>query len=123
MTQRPQRFTRSDPHSPCATLLLSGLRLAADALAGGNKTDMARAAILSLWLAEPESRPTLYKVYRSIFLTTEGTVRQKLAGKDAQAVPGVLEVLESSEEHTSELQSRMRSSYDVLCFKKNNKNT
>src|SRR3546814_6912575 len=44
------------------------------------------------------------------------------AGKTAlDAVPAAINVLERSEEHTSELQSLMRNSYAVLCLKKKKK--
>lgn len=91
-----------------AALDLLGLRLAVDALSTGNKTDKARALVLSRWLAEPANRATLYKEYRGVFLTAEGAVRKSLAGKEAQAVPGVLEVLESEAERLLALEERIR---------------
>src|SRR3546814_7276358 len=46
-----------------------------------------------------------------------------LVSDDAQRTMNThLRISERSEEHTSELQSLMRISYDVFCLKKNNKN-
>src|SRR3546814_6739997 len=47
-----------------------------------------------------------------------GVLKPKLAG---QADMGQVSALVRSEEHTSELQSLMRSSYAVFCLKKTNK--
>jgi ATP-dependent helicase/nuclease subunit A len=91
-----------------AALDLLGLRLAADALATGTKTDKARGLVLSRWLAEPGNRAALYKDYRSIYLTADGDIRQKLAGKEAQQVGGVIDILESEAERLLALEERIR---------------
>src|SRR3546814_2572726 len=48
--------------------------------------------------------------------------RMQLANKDFERAGPVIDTLERSEEHTSELQSLMRSSYAVFCLKKNKQN-
>src|SRR3546814_5416763 len=44
--------------------------------------------------------------------------RELCPGEPAHLVDGLLQALKRSEEHTSELQSLMRISYDVFCLKK-----
>src|SRR3546814_7333542 len=46
-------------------------------------------------------------------------VRGELSGAKASVAPAKAGAAVRSEEHTSELQSLMRSSYDVFCLKKN----
>ena len=92
-----------------AALDLMGLRLAADALATGSKTDKARAAVLARWLAEPQNRAALYDDYRNVYLTaTDGSIRKTLATKEAAKIAGVLEVLESEAERLLALEDRLR---------------
>src|SRR3546814_2408866 len=89
MIRRPPRTTRTDPLFPYTTLFRSW------SSAGGRRT-MARWPCASL-----------ARRGRASFLsTTSSPVLQKRRGRPR------------SEEHTSELQSLMRSSYAVFCLKK-----
>ena len=87
---------------------LLGLRLAADALSAGTKTDRERAAILARWLAEPPARAMSYEQYKTIFLTAEGAIRKQLAGKEALQVAGVLGALECEAERVFALEEKLR---------------
>ena len=91
-----------------AALDLLGLRLAAEALAEGSKTDRERAAALSRWLAEPEHRAAMYKTYRSQFITQKGTINARLATQGVAKTPGVLEILENEAERLLALEERIR---------------
>src|SRR3546814_7152086 len=53
----------------------------------------------------------------------EGVAKPRTRPRDERAVVHVEFVLRRSEEHTSELQSLMRSSYAVFCLKKKKKPT
>ncbi len=83
------------------------LRQAAAALAGGLKTDQARGAGISAWLAEPERRGETFENYANQFLT-EGAIRAKLATKDIAAQPGVLEALQAEAERLVDVMNRLK---------------
>lgn len=92
-----------------AALDLFGLRLAAEALVNGTKSDQKNAAVLARWLADPATRVARFKEYRSVFLTQDGAIRQRLAGKEAQQrFPGVTRILESEAERILILERRLR---------------
>src|SRR3546814_10106416 len=114
MIRRPPGSTRTDTRFPYTTLFRSteGLKQALslhgfDAAFGGARRDeeksRAKERILSFRSAnhrwDPKNqRPELWRLY------------------NMKMKPG-----ERSEEHTSELQSLMRTSYAVFCLKKKNK--
>src|SRR3546814_9098911 len=107
MIRRPPRSTRTDPLFPYATLFLS-LDPALDVIHGGD---------VGAWIK------TAYALKaRHLNKIT------KKASYDPQAVLAALDnayvSADRSEEHTSELQSLMRSSYAVFCLtKQKNNNT
>src|SRR3546814_9739960 len=127
MIRRPPRSTRTDPLSPYTTLFrsqLDGLTLGAGARHRGESY-----ANDANTLTVPDS--TIYDLYGSYQLT-EG-VRLNLTAiniADERYVTGCQTEyvcsygsgrelrLARSEEHTSELQSLMRSSYAAFCLKK-----
>jgi ATP-dependent helicase/nuclease subunit A len=67
----------------------AGLRMSADALAEGSRTDRQRAAILARWCDSAMQRRNILDQYIGAFLTDEGAVRQVLItrGAAAKAVP------------------------------------
>ena len=83
------------------------LRRAAVALAGGLKTDQARGAGISAWLAEPARRSETFENYANQFLT-EGAIRTKLATKDIAAQPGVLAALQAEAERLVDAVNRLK---------------
>src|SRR3546814_2926515 len=90
MIRRPPRSTRTDTLFPYTTLFRSDL---VRRLVGAGETDRGRGAGGCVHLG-----------------------RSRLDGLPAEEGSGA----GRSEEHTSELQSLMRSSYAVFCLKKNN---
>src|SRR3546814_10047380 len=124
MIQRPPRSTRSDTLFPYTTLFRStgrdpfpafvaartgGHRAQAAALCrgagGGGAGNGAR--------LDRSPPPELFR---------RGRAAASLAGRDRRTVAAQLP-FGRSEEHTSELQSLMRTSYAVFCLKKNTKQT
>ena len=72
----------------------SGLRLAARALARGEKENKAYSELILQWLDQPEVRPALLDDYRAVFFTQQGKPRKKIAGKAAvTAMPDIDAVL------------------------------
>src|SRR3546814_10770851 len=108
MIRRPPRPTRTDTPFPYTTLVRAlGLETGRPILAVDPAA--ARAALEALpWVASA-----------SVERQLPGTVYIRLTERAPLALwqdQGVIQV--RSEEHTSELQSLMRSSYDVFCLKK-----
>src|SRR3546814_20523381 len=60
--------------------------------------------------------------YTTLFRSNRVTVRGVAANRSKKCLRSAAGTSQRSEEHTSELQSLMRISYDVFCLKKNNKN-
>ncbi|MBB6253610.1 double-strand break repair helicase AddA [Nitrospirillum iridis] len=88
---------------------VSGLRAACVALAVGTKTDVERGLAVQLWLDQADRRLAEFDTWRRQFLTAEGTVRAKLAGKDATAAnPRAPEILAREGERLVALQERLR---------------
>src|SRR3546814_4292164 len=108
MIRRPPRSTRTDTLFPYTTLFRSGPRLrGATALVAGVLA-LAAFALPAGW-SPPRPAPET--------LAAERLVWQPL---DATAIAGLVaggQVVFRSEEHTSELQSLMRTSYTVFCLK------
>ena len=72
----------------------AGLRLAARALARGEKENKAYSELILQWLDQPDARPALLDDYRAVFFTQQGRPRKKIAGKAAvTAMPGIDSVL------------------------------
>src|SRR3546814_4425449 len=96
MIRRPPRSTRTDTLFPYTTLFRSRLQ-PADFVVEIQRLRLADGSPISLELAQfpADAFP--------------GLLEQQLGGS----------IYERSEEHTSELQSLMRISYAVFCFKKN----
>ncbi|MEE3626296.1 UvrD-helicase domain-containing protein [Nitrospirillum sp. BR 11752] len=88
---------------------VTGLRAACAALAVGTKTDVERGLAIQLWLDQPERRLADFDTWRRQFLTAEGTVRAKLAGKDATAAnPRTPDILAQEGARLVALQERLR---------------
>ncbi len=69
------------------------LRVAARALIGGGKTDVARGEAIAAWL-DAEDRSAAMGGYKSAFFTEKGEIRKALASKATiKAMPGVVDVL------------------------------
>src|SRR3546814_5576496 len=129
MIRRPPRSTRTDTLFPYTTLFRSGSAPAADAA----RADIA-AAEAGRTIAGLRPNPTvsteveniagtgLYRGLRGAETTVGVSIPIELGGKrsariavaDARTTRAQLR----SEEHTSELQSLMRTSYAVFCLKK-----
>ncbi len=73
------------------------LKFAADVLAEGTKTDVEKAEKVYAWLAaEPLDRPRCYDDYRSVFLTSEGSLRKTLATKGTiNRAPAIADILQN----------------------------
>ncbi len=65
-----------------------GLGNCVEALLAGQKTDGERGRIVADWLADPAARAGGFAAYAKAWLTTEGTVRARLATKAIDAVFG-----------------------------------
>src|SRR3546814_17928279 len=104
MIRRPPRSTRTDTLFPYTTLFRSG--------GSASKPGGARRIGCAAWRSEDGVPGTADPAFFLLLLVAGGDF---LAGQQAVGV-GV----PRSEEHTSELQSLMRSSYAVFCLKKKN---
>src|SRR3546814_2293011 len=105
MIRRPPRSTRTDTLFPYTTLFRSfGLVVAHVA------------AQVGLTAADGADRVHQFVRRRTLGHEASRTGRQRVLHVQRA-------VVHRSEEHTSELQSLMRSSYAVFCLKKKNKNT
>src|SRR3546814_2448881 len=115
MIRRPPRSTRTDTLFPYTTLFRSAHDLDALALADGEGVDVAlgieRQAVGLADLAHPRGQ-------RAAVLGLVQPERHVLQNRHRLEER---EMLERSEEHTSELQSLMRISYAVFCLKKKQK--
>src|SRR3546814_9202262 len=115
MLRRPPRFTRTDTLVPYTTLFRSRLACLPDGgfrPAAGQKLD--RAAIAS----------ALMPVMTRLPAQTDVKIKpQDIVAPIGRAfvprISGIRYGVRRSEEHTSELQSLMRTSYAVFCLKKN----
>src|SRR3546814_9692744 len=123
MRRRPPRSTRTDTLLPYTTLFRSAagrLRRVAHSWAGSQRERLGRAVQLQLPGRQPAAVAALEHQVVAL-----GGVDGALAGQRVQADGMIRQRRGSeprSEEHTSELQSLMRSSYAVFCLKKK-KNT
>src|SRR3546814_6143542 len=100
MLLHPPRSTRPDTLFPYTTLFLS--------------IEAARATTRRGWRFDRESPAVARIARRPVLLDRHAFLAPARCGPQ----PG-----QRSEEHTSELQSLMRSSYAVFCLKKKNNNT
>src|SRR3546814_5637546 len=100
MIRRPPRSTRTDTLFPYTTLFRS-MRVPLGAPSVGVSSKKSRPWTKSKPLVMDETK-----------FTPISFIRSRLTSA----------ILTRSEEHTSELQSLMRNSYAVFCFKKKNKN-
>ena len=94
-----------------AALDLMGLRLAAQALAAGTKTDAARAVVLAQWLtAAPEVRKAMLSKYAEQFLAYDLTSIRKtlITGATLKKNPGTDAILESEASRLLAAQTRWR---------------
>src|SRR3546814_5658913 len=107
MIRRPPRSTRTDTLFPYTTLFRSGLegRSPHRVMLGGGKPPKDWSAIVA-----PDDISTLSQ---TDFLMVEGGAQTASAFLKKDLVDRLLR----SEEHTSELQSLMRTSYAVFCLK------
>src|SRR3546814_7004042 len=122
MIRRPPRSTRTDTLFPT--------RRSSDLIFGENgsgKSGYARAArrlctsriaskLLGNVFAEQEEPPTV--TFATKIGDAEPMTHQWTEGDDLPGACAHMAFLDRSEEHTSELQSLMRISYDVFCLKK-----
>lgn len=96
----------------CEDMAFDGanLKSAASALSGGTKTDIARAEILSSWLArDGEARVKMFSEYSLAFLTAAGTIRAKLATKTvSESNPTAIETLAREAERLVNLLDKLR---------------
>ncbi len=84
------------------------LRCAAEALAGGGKSDQERSAGIAAWLESPPARTAGFEAYATLYLTAEGTVRKTLATQPVAAIAGILESLQQEAERLLGLVARIR---------------
>ncbi len=93
---------------------LMGLRLAAQALAGGSGPEQAKAKILGAWLGDPLGRVANFQTYADIYLTQKRhagpiQIRAKLINKGtSEATPGAEEILTSEAQRLAALLIRIR---------------
>ena len=80
----------SDPGLNGAAPDLAGLGSAAETLSHGSAAEQQKAKLLQEWLGHPEKRTELFAGYASIFLTTEGEIRKRLATKATAAAEDAL---------------------------------
>src|SRR3546814_3072495 len=108
MIRRPPRSTRTDTLFPYTTLFRSAVR------------DIRGAALLVDESAGINVQQFIARARRAHMQKPVGLI--VVDHMHEFALPGKKET-RRSEEHTSELQSLMRSSYAVFCLKNNNNNT
>lgn len=86
-----------------------GLRLAAEALCGGGKSDGRRGAAMAQWLAGPDDRAAGFDAYAQCFLTKEGELLKRLATKAVvAALPGIGETLSAEAARILRVMERRR---------------
>ncbi|MFQ6016914.1 MAG: double-strand break repair helicase AddA [Kiloniellaceae bacterium] len=91
---------------------LMGLRLAAEAMADGNKTDRDHGARIAAWLAEPGERAAGFQGYLGAFFTDkgEGDPFKTLVHKDSlAAAPGIDAVLAGEAMRLGAVRAKLRS--------------
>src|SRR3546814_2805232 len=116
MIPRPPRSTRTDTLFPYTTLFRSRVRII---LMNGIEVDALR---LKHGIARitGQLRGPLAEIRR--VEQHQATMINWLISADHSPLETTVAYEQRSEEHTSELQSLMRSSYAVFCLKKKNKN-
>src|SRR3546814_7621658 len=127
MIRRPPRSTRTDTLFPYTTLFRSSVVEATQERTSlptsGPYQEMGRDVVRNRRNRISVSNPPAENVGEADETVVQGVKDQRRALVRIVAFPGVLEVLDHrfmarSEEHTSELQSLMRISYDVFCLNK-----
>src|SRR3546814_3392533 len=118
MIRRPPRSTRTDTLLPYTTLFRSSCQARAGAWPPERPpTRLASSRPIHTPvvspLEKPRNQPSLFEVVVPVLPAT---------GRPICAARPVPVATARSEEHTSELQSLMRSSYAVFCLKKKNNN-
>src|SRR3546814_7181469 len=119
MIRRPPRSTRTDTLFPYTTLFRSGPSAAIAALTlSGLPTD--RFLFIGFLSAKAKARGDALGEIAAVRATL---IFYESGPRLADSLGAMAEVLgdRRSEEHTSELQSLMRTSYAVFCLKKKNK--
>src|SRR3546814_6102422 len=111
MIRRPPRSTRTDTLFPYTTLFRSAVHAGVDA-------EVAEAALV-LQLGHPRQQHT--GVGDQVTARLDPQLVLRIDGLDRVQRLVERRDVQRSEEHTSELQSLMRSSYAVFCLKKKNK--
>src|SRR3546814_11738255 len=132
MNRRPPRSTRPDTRFPYATLFRSALTFPDDALGGpcaqhtaselpnGNILifDNGSADATRDMCVDPQDRANGTQRRASTRITEYALDEERGAASLISSRAYSVIRVERSEEHTSELQSLMRISYDVFCLKK-----
>src|SRR3546814_8866466 len=116
MTRLPTRSTRTDTLFPYTTLCRSR-RI--DTFLKTRDVRVGRAAVLGE--EQRPARPQDPAQFRQCAAVIVHRAQRESAHHGVEALVAERDVLTRSEEHTSELQSLMRISYAVFCFKKKNK--
>src|SRR3546814_6047982 len=118
MIRRPPRSTRTDTLFPYTTLFRSRLLAAVRPAAIAEAQGMAKLAV-----ADRRRIVDRDVLQVAVEVGQRDEHLQRLAGRHQRGAGllGVAHGIERSEEHTSELQSLMRISYDVFCLKKKKK--
>src|SRR3546814_3813968 len=116
MIRRPPRSTRTDTLFPYTTLFRSHVTGAQHVV-----LELVRGvADVRHFIEVAVQRPCFIELLRALLDDFPGLVQLlKLPGEGRWVMNNATELRMRSEEHTSELQSLMRSSYAVFCLKKN----
>src|SRR3546814_1837568 len=131
MIRRPPRSTRTDTPFPYTTRFRSGLRTLPVLTPSGQQITLGTVANVSIAEGPPmlkteNARPStwVYVDVRGRDLASVVGDLQRAVAKQVKLSPGVSIAYsgQRSEEHTSELQSLMRTSYAVFCLKKKTNN-
>jgi ATP-dependent helicase/nuclease subunit A len=86
------------------------LRKVLQALLGGSKKDIEKAAFIQPWLEQKERRGELLAFYRHGFFTKEGEILKTLATKAAQEIyPDIVSVMQKEAERLGALQVELQS--------------
>src|SRR3546814_3664068 len=117
MIRRPPRSTRTDTLFPYTTLFRS-----VDAVLPGDGARLGHGAAQHLARRDAEQLLGRRVEVRDPPSVVDGDQRLSHTGDHALQPAAQGRLLVRSEEHTSELQSLMRSSYAVFCLKKNKTN-
>ena len=78
----------------------AALRMAAEALAQGTPTDVAKGKMIANWLLSPETREDTFDVYANAYINkSDGRIAKKLVNKGvAEAAPHVPDILQNEAE-------------------------